>query len=104
MLHELFITHCTNGTLIMNAFTFPLGKNMFSVLGISRCEVLSVLDLRDTLHSIRLLENSKKYFGILLYFGSTSYPHQRIHMGLNISPSIWQSYINATLDCLQSRT
>ena len=23
-------------------------------------------------------------------------------MGLNISPSIWQSYINASLDCLQS--
>ena len=24
-------------------------------------------------------------------------------MGLNISPYIWQSYINAILDCLQSR-
>ena len=24
-------------------------------------------------------------------------------MRLNISPSIWQSYINAILDCLQSR-
>ena len=24
-------------------------------------------------------------------------------MGLNIYPSIWQSYINAFLDCLQSR-
>ena len=24
-------------------------------------------------------------------------------MGLNMSPSIWQSYINAKLDCLQSR-
>ena len=23
-------------------------------------------------------------------------------VGLNISPSIWQSYINAILDCLQS--
>ena len=25
-------------------------------------------------------------------------------MVLNICPSIWQSYINAALDCLQSRT
>ena len=25
------------------------------------------------------------------------------HMGLNIPPSIWQSYINAILECLQSR-
>ena len=24
-------------------------------------------------------------------------------MGLNISPSIWKSYINAILECLQSR-
>ena len=24
-------------------------------------------------------------------------------MGLNISPSIWQSYINAILDCLEAR-
>ena len=24
-------------------------------------------------------------------------------MGLNISPSIWQSYINTILDCLQNR-
>ena len=24
-------------------------------------------------------------------------------MGLNISPSIWQSYINAILDCLETR-
>ena len=26
-----------------------------------------------------------------------------MHMALNISPLIWQSYINAILDCLQSR-
>ena len=24
MLHELFVTHCTNGTLIMNPFTKPM--------------------------------------------------------------------------------
>ena len=35
------------------------------------------------------------------YFGSTSYLYQRMPMGLNISPSIWLSYINAILNCLQ---
>ena len=44
-----------------------------------------------------------KYCGILTYFGSTSYLYQRMPMGLNISPSIWQSYINAILDCLQNK-
>ena len=48
-------------------------------------------------------ENSKRYCGILPYFSSTFYLYQRMPMGLNISPSIWQSYINVILDCLQSR-
>ena len=76
---------------------------MFSVLGSSKCEVLSVLYLKDAFHSLRLSDHSKKYCGILPYFGSTSYLYQRMPMGLNISPSIWQSYMNAILDCLQSK-
>ena len=73
------------------------------VIGSSRCEVLLVLDLKDDFHSLRLSDNSKRYCGILPYFGSALYLYQRMPIGLNISPSIWQSYINAILDCLQSR-
>ena len=62
-----------------------------------------MLDLKDAFYSLRLLEDSKKYCGILPYFGSASYIYKRMPMGLNISPSIWQSYINAILECLQSR-
>ena len=50
-----------------------------------------------------VVRNSKRYCRILPYFGSSSYLYQRMPMGLNISPSIWQSYINAILDCLQSK-
>ena len=82
---------------------YPLVRDTFSVLGNSECEILSVLDLRDAFHSLRLSENSKRYCGILQFFSSPSYLYQRKPMGLNISPSIWQSYINAILDCLQSR-
>ena len=82
---------------------YPLVRDTFSELGNSKCKVLSVLDLKDAFHSLRLSENSKRYCGILPYFGSSSYLYQRMPMGLNISPSIWQSYINAILDCLQSR-
>ena len=81
----------------------PLVRDTFSVLGSSKCKVLLVLDLKDTFHSLRLSENSKRCCGILPYFGSASYLYQTMPMGLNISPSIWQSYINAILDCLQSR-
>ena len=52
---------------------YPLLKDTFSVLGSSRCEVLSVLGSKDAFHSLRLLENSKRYYRILPYFGSTSY-------------------------------
>ena len=62
-----------------------------------------MLDLKDVFHLLRLLEDSKRYCAILPYFGSASYIYQRMPMGLNISLSIWQSYINATLECLQSR-
>ena len=72
------------------------------MLGSSGCEVLSVLDLKDAFHLLRLSENSKKYCGILPYFGNTSYLYQIMSMGLNISPSI-QSYINIILDHLQNR-
>ena len=67
---------------------YPLLKDIFSVLGSSRCEVPSVLDLKDAFHSLRLSENSKRYSGILPYFVSTSHLYQRMSMGLNISPSI----------------
>ena len=39
----------------------PLVRDMFSVLGNSKCKVLSVLDLKDAFHSLRLSENSKGY-------------------------------------------
>ena len=82
---------------------YPLLKDTISVLGSSRYEVLLVLDLKDTFLSLRLSENSKIFCGILAYFGSASHLYQRMPMGLNISPPIWQSYINMILDCLQSR-
>ena len=92
-----------NMRITKNNLAYPLLKDTFSMLGSSMCEVMSVLDLKDTFHSLRLMENSKKFCGIPPYFGSLSYLYQRMPMGLNISPPIWQSYINAILCCLQSR-
>ena len=92
-----------NVRITKNNLAYPLVRDIFSVLGSSKCEVLSLLDLKDAFHSLRLSENLKRYYGILPYFGSTCYLYQRMPMGLNISPSIWQSYINTILDCLQNR-
>ena len=82
---------------VKNNLSYPLLKDTFSMLGSSKCEVMSVLDLKDAFHSLRLTENSKKFCGILPYFSSPSYLYQRMPMGLNISPPIWKSYINVIL-------
>ena len=59
-----------NMRIAKNNLAYPLLKDMFTLLGSSKCEVLSVLDLKDAFHSLRLTEKSKKYCGILPYFGS----------------------------------
>ena len=62
-----------NVRIAKNNLVYPLLKDTFSVLGNSRCEVLSVLYLKYAFDSSRLLKNSKRYCGILPYFGSTFY-------------------------------
>ena len=86
-----------------NNLAYPLLRDTFTLLGSLKCKVMSVLDLKDAFHSLQLSEISPKYCGILPYFGSASYLYQRMPMGLNVSPPIWQTYINAILNSLQSR-
>ena len=57
-----------NMRIAKNNLAYPLLKDTFTLLGSSKCEVLSVLDLKDAFHSLRLTENSKKYCGILPYW------------------------------------
>ena len=77
-----------NMRILKNNLAYPLVRDTFSVLGNSKHEVLPVLDLKDSFHSLRLSENSKRYCGILPYFDSSSYLYQRMPIGLNISPPI----------------
>ena len=72
-----------------NNLAYPLLRDTFALLGSSKCEVMSVLDLKDAFHSLRLSEKSQKNCGILPYFGSVSYLYQRMPMGLNAFPPIW---------------
>ena len=74
-----------NTRIDKNNLAYPLIKDTFATLGNSKCDVLLVLDLRDAFHSLRLSKTSKKYLGILPYFGSASYLYQRMPMRLNVS-------------------
>ena len=80
-----------NMRIAKNNLAYPLLRDTFALLGSSKCEVMSGLDLKDAFHSLQLSEKSEKYCGILPYFGSASYLYQRMPMGLNVSPPIWQT-------------
>ena len=57
-----------NMRIAKNNLAYPLVRDTFSVLGTSKCEVLSVLDLKYAFHSLRLSENSRIYCRILSLF------------------------------------
>ena len=62
-----------NVRIAKNNLAYPSVRDTFSVLGNSKCEVLLVLDLKDAFHFLQLSEDSKRYCGILPYFGGASY-------------------------------
>ena len=80
-----------------NAAT-PLLRNIFRILGRSRCEVLSCADLKDAFHSLTLTDKAKEFYGILPYFGSSHYRYEVLPMGLSISPQVWITYIENLLE------
>ena len=68
-----------NTRIVKTNSTFPLGQDMFSMIGSSKREEILVIDLKDAFHSLR---------SIILYLSSTSYLYQRMPMELNISQAI----------------
>ena len=57
-----------NMHIAKNNLAYPLLKDTFALLGSSKCEVMSLLDLKDAFHSLGLTENSKdivEFFPIL---------------------------------------
>ena len=72
-------------------------------LGASQCELISVIDLGDTYHTLRLAAESQKYCGITAYYGSDTNLSQRLGMGLSVSPAILQSFISKVLNEIPDR-
>ena len=86
-----------NSRLVTLQPSIPLVRDAIQILGASGCEVLSLADLRDAYHTLRLSKKSQKYCGITPYYGSDSYLYQRLGMGLSVSPAIWQNFIQKVL-------
>ena len=95
--------HLNNRLVRLNP-SIPLVRDAIQMLGNSECEVLSVVDLRDAYHTLRLDEESQQFCGITPYFGSPTYIYQRLGIGLSVSPAIWQTFINTVLDGLPPKS
>ena len=67
------------------------------MLGRSRCEVSSCVDLKDAFHSLSFTDKAKEFRGILPYFGSSHYRYEVLPMGLSISTQVWITYIENLL-------
>ena len=90
-----------NSRLVTLQPSIPLVRDAIQILGSSGSEVLSLADLRDAYHTLRLSKRSQKFCGITPYYGSDSYLCQRLGMGLSVSPAIWQNFIQRVLQEFQ---
>ena len=92
-----------NTRILRRNTSTPLMRDIFNILGKSKCQVLSCVDLKDAYHSIKLTDKAKEYCGILPYFGSPHYRYEVLPMGLSISPQVWIDYIENVLQKIPSR-
>ena len=92
-----------NTRILRRSTSIPLMKDVLSILGNSKCEVMSCVDIKDAYHSIPLTEKSKEYCGILPYFGSPIYHYEVLLMDIACAPQIWMDYITLILSELEHK-
>ena len=76
-----------NEKLVKINYTFLLVRYSIEQLGRKKCHYLSMIDLRDALHTLRLVLSSQKYCSITLYYGS---PTHHYHAWV----WVWQQFAN----------
>ena len=61
-----------NKRLVKLNMTFPLVRECIQTIGASQCKVMSVIDLRDAYHTLRLAPSSQQYTGITPNYGANT--------------------------------
>ena len=92
-----------NERLVRVNHAFPIVRNCLEAIGASKCEVMSVLDLRDAYHTLPLAEESQKYCGLTPYYGSPAYVYLRMGMGMSCSPALWQQFVHIIWEQLPNK-
>ena len=81
----------------------PKLHNCLEAIGTSKCEVMSVLNLRDAYHTLPLAEESQKYCSLTPYYGSPTYVYLRMGMGMSCSPALWQQFVHIIWEQLPNK-
>ena len=55
---------------------------------------MSMIDLRDAFHTLRLAKTSQKHCGKTPYYGSPTYHYLGMGMGMSVSPQVWQEFVD----------
>ena len=92
-----------NERLVRVNHAFPIVRDCLEAIGASKCEVMSVLDLRDAYHMLPLAEESQKYCGLTPYYGSPTYVYLRMGMGMSCSPALWQQFVHIIWEQLPNK-
>ena len=83
-----------NEKLVKINHAFPLVRDCIEQLRRKKCHYLSMIDLRDAFHTLRLALSSQKYCGITPYYGSPTYHYLCMGMGMSVSRQIWQQFVD----------
>ena len=92
-----------NERLVRVNHAFPIVHDCLEAIGTSKCEVMSVLDLRDAYHTLPLAAESQKYCSITTYYGCPTYVYLCIGMGMSCSPALWQQFVHVIWEELPNK-
>ena len=92
-----------NERLVSVNHAFPIVRDCLEAIGASKCEVMSVLNLRDAYHTLPLAEESQKYCRLTPYYGSPTYVYLRMGMGMSCSPALWQQFVHIIWEQLPNK-
>ena len=87
-----------NKRLVKLNMTFPLVRECIQTIGARQCEVMSVIDLRDAYHTLRLAPSSQQYTGITPYYGADSYSISQNGYGIKYFPSYMANFYQQYLE------
>ena len=86
-----------------NAAT-PLINDILQILGNSKCETLSCIDLKVAFHSLGLIEKIQRVLWNFALFGSAHFRHEVLTIGLLILPCWWMEYMLILLDNIEYKS